>query len=785
MSQLSEELFQAALTELEFFKVLQRIATFCLSELGRQEVLALRPRADAEWLRNEHETLQEMVHLVQQGVPFPWSPVPDVRRHLQKSMIENALLLPTELVDVREFLQLSRRVRQELITLSELPRLKALGEQLYQNRLLERHISDTVDETGEVRDTASRELARIRADMRAVAARLRTRLRHILRRFVEDELAMEEFITQREGRFVVPIRVEHKHHIPGIIHGVSQTGATVFLEPAEIFELNNELALLADAERREVERILRVVTAEVGACAHEMRASLQLLAYLDSLYARARYALSDGGQKPLITDGGDIVLRDIVHPLLVATRGRSAVVPLSIEFRPESRGHLISGPNAGGKTVALKSIGLNLLLAFSGIFPLGQCRTAVVPIVTAIGDQQSIEQNLSTFSWQLVRLRNILAEAVPGTLVLIDEICAGTDPTEGAALAAAILQELLQRGMRFVVTTHQSSLKAFALHREGIQNDSLEFDHERLQPTYRFLPGVPGNSYAFAIAANFGLPSSLLEQAQHFLGSRHRELEESIAIVQQLQQRWQQLQQEAQQQAEQAQQLRQYYEQQLRQLQQRRAELVAQTRQELQHLFARAQAMVEQTIREIREQQRPLADVRRTFAQEREQLLQALQELAPEEEAAQGGSAPLSPGMWVKLQGTSSVGTVVSLDETHQIAVVDCNGRKLRVAVDKLQPVEVPPEAPSHAAWRTAAWNVPTSIDLRGMRVADALRAVDRFLADALQADALQVRIIHGTGTGALREALHQFLAKHPTVAAFRTADLGEGGAGVTIVTLR
>lgn len=783
MNQVREELFQAALIELEFHKVLQHIATFCLSELGREEVLSLRPQADVEWLRREHEMLDEIVRLVQQGIPFPWSPVPDVRRHLQKATIENALLLPTELVDVRELLQLSRRVRQELIRLQELPHLKALGEQLYQNRLLERHISDTVDETGGVRDTASRELARIRSEMRAVAARLRTRLRHILRRFVDDELAMDEFITQREGRFVVPIRVEHKHHIAGIIHGVSQTGATVFLEPAEIFELNNELALLADAERREVERILRVVTAEIGACAHEMRHTLQLLALLDSLYARARYALSDGGQKPLITDEGDIVLHDIVHPLLVAARGRSAVVALSVEFRPHSRGHLISGPNAGGKTVALKSIGLNLLLAFSGIFPLGTCRTPVVPIVTAIGDQQSIEQNLSTFSWQIVRLRNILAESAPGTLVLIDEICAGTDPTEGVALAAAILEELLQRGMRFVVTTHQSSLKAFALHREGIQNDSLEFDHAHLRPTYRFLPGVPGNSYAFAIAATFGLPPSILERAEHFLGYRHRELEESIAVVQQLQQRWQQLQREAEQYAEQAQQLRQHYEQQLRHLQRRRSELLAQTRKELQHLLQQAQAMVEQTIREIREQQRPLADVRRTFREQREQLLHALQDIAPEE--ASEKPMTLSPGMWVKLQGTSSIGTLVAVDETHQVAVVDCNGRKLHVPVEKLDPAEPPPEAASRAEVRATVWNVPASIDLRGMRVAEALRTVDRFLADALQGNALQVRIIHGTGTGALREAVHRLLATHPAVAAFQTADLSEGGAGVTIVTLR
>ncbi|MCS7177026.1 MAG: endonuclease MutS2 [Candidatus Kapabacteria bacterium] len=786
MKQVEQELVQAALTELEFPKVIQQIASLCLSELGREKVLELRPTTDLEWLQREHGILEEMVRLLRQGVPFPWTPVPDVRRQLRKSTIENAMLLPTELVDVRELLQLSRAVRQELIRQAELPLLRALGEQLYQNRLLERHISDAVDETGGVRDAASRELARIRAEMQRVAASLRTRLRRILRRFVEDELAMDEFITQREGRFVVPIRVEHKNHIPGIIHGVSQTGATVFLEPAEIFELNNELALLADAERREIERILRVLTAEVGSCAAELLHSLEILALLDSLYARARYAVLYGGQKPTIAEDGEIVLQQIVHPLLVAARGRSAVVPLDIEFRSTVRGHLISGPNAGGKTVALKSVGLNILLALSGIFPLGYCRTPVLTVLTAIGDQQSIEQNLSTFSWQVVRIRDILQCSGPRTLVLIDEICAGTDPTEGAALASAIIEELLHRQAYFVVTTHQSSLKVFALHREGIQNDSLEFDQARLQPTYRFLPGVPGNSYAFAIAANFGLPESLIRRAEAFLGSRHRELEEGIAAVQALRQQWQQLEREARERAERAQQLLQRYEEQLRHLQQRRTELLGQTRQEVRQLFQQAQSLIERTIREIREQQRPLNEIRQEFLQKREAILQALS--VPEEEpsgVASEVAASFAPGMWVRMEGMQTPGRILELDEHRRMAVVEFDGLKLHVGVEKLQPAKPPREGTARPTDDVPLVIAPTSVDVRGMRAIEAISTVDRFLAKALQGNALQVRIIHGKGTGALRQALHQFLATHPAVAEYRLADATEGGAGVTIVTLR
>ncbi|MCS7169545.1 MAG: Smr/MutS family protein, partial [Candidatus Kapabacteria bacterium] len=544
------------------------------------------------------------------------------------------------------------------------------------------------------------------------------------------------------------------------------------------------LALLADAERREIERILRVITAEIGSCAHQLLSSLELLSYLDSLYARARYAQLYGGQKPVVSDEADIILHNIVHPLLAAARGRGAVVPLSMEFRDATRGHLISGPNAGGKTVALKSVGLNLLLVLSGIFPLGACRTPVLHILTAIGDQQSIEQNLSTFSWQVVRIREILHRSGPETLVLIDEICAGTDPTEGAALAAAILEELLHRRSYFVVTTHQSSLKAFALHRDGVQNDSLEFDHERLQPTYCFLPGVPGNSYAFAIAANFGIPRRLLERAQSFLGERHRELEESIAAVQELRRRWQHYEEEARQQAEQAHQLRQRYEEQFRQLQQRRSELMARARQEVQQMLQQAQSLVEQTIRQIREQQRPLSDVRQEFTQGRDALLQAL-EVAGLPQGEERSPFSLAPGTWVRMEGMQSAGTVVSIDEQQQTALVEFAGIRLRVSVDKLRPAPPQKEEPPRPKVDYLSWNAASSIDLRGMRVAEALQAVDRFLSDALQGNIPRVRIIHGKGTGALRQALHQFLATHPAVAEYALADLSQGGAGVTIVTLR
>jgi DNA mismatch repair protein MutS2 len=478
------ELLALSLAELEFPKVVEYIAEFAFSELGADHIVRALPTPDTAWLRDEHTRVNEMTQMLSRGEIFPIDGLSDVRTLLQKSLITGAFLLPSEVLVVRDMVRASRLCKHFFAgQVQFMPMVCVMAEPLHENRLLEKHIAETMDDNGTIRDTASRELARIRREITDTTNRLRQRLQKLLKRVTDDDTAREEFITQREGRFVLPMKVEYKRNIPGIIHGVSQTGQTVFVEPAETFDMNNELSLLHNEEQREIERIMLVLTAELAQDARAFLQSLDILSHLDAVCAKARYANKYDGVKPDIVDNSEIELRAMRHPLLVHAKGVHSVVPLSITFGDGVQGHLISGPNAGGKTVALKCIGLSVAMTLAGFFPLGYCRTNYRAIFSAIGDKQSIEDDVSTFSSQMIRLREILSHCSQSALALIDEIAAGTDPQEGAALAVGTIESLVKRGAMFVVTTHQSSLKSYALSRSDISNASMAFNTDKMQPT--------------------------------------------------------------------------------------------------------------------------------------------------------------------------------------------------------------------------------------------------------------------------------------------------------------
>ena len=357
-----EILLHDTLIELEFPLVLEQVAKFSYSDLGREIILQAVPVEDVQWLRAEHERIEELRGLLARNEAIPLDGLTDIRPQLHKSLIQGAYLTPPELITVMEAIRSSRLLRAYFKQQENTPSLTDFCSILHESRFLEKHINDAIDETGMVRDSASRELANIRREIQETSAKLRSRLRKILQKVVEDDLAMEDYVTQREGRYVLPIKVEHKRQIPGVIHSVSQTGSTVFLEPSEIFESNNQLSMLYNEEQREIVRILSTLTAELGAEAREFLSSIDILANFDAIYSKAQYALKRQGIKPQILDENRIELRNVYHPLLQWSSG-SRPVPLSIEFTSDTRGHLISGPNAGGKTVALKSIGLNIAMA--------------------------------------------------------------------------------------------------------------------------------------------------------------------------------------------------------------------------------------------------------------------------------------------------------------------------------------------------------------------------------------------------------------------------------------
>jgi len=579
------------------------------------------------------------------------------------------------------------------------------------------------------------------------------------------------------------MKVENKRALPGIIHGISQTGSTVFLEPSEIIEMNNELSLLHNEEQREIYKILSNLTNEIGQEANKFLVSLSLIAHFDSLIAKAKYAVEFGGIKPDIISENYIYLKEIRHPLLVHTKGKKNVIPMSVEFNNNIRGHLISGPNAGGKTVALKSVGLNILMAISGIFPLGTCQTNFRYIFTSIGDQQSIENDLSTFSSQILRLKKIVENCNSDSLVLIDEIGSGTDPQEGAALASSILDTFLNVKLFFIATTHQSSLKTYALNKPEIENASLEFNQEKIKPTYKFLNGIPGNSYAFFLAQNIGLPVHIIDRAKSYLGSKQNELESSIQILQKYKADAQQFALELASEKLKYEKVRKEYDDKLGELKSKKSELINKAKIEADSILNAANSTIEKTIKDIKESQKPVVEIKNEFKAAKEKLENEVKLI--NKLNSNDGETPthLQPGDTVVLIGTNSKGTVIEAKDKQLNALVEFNGFKVKISYAELRcskPEKVVKDISNYIKFDTKA-----RLDVRGLRADETIKQLDEFIQNAIVNSLSMATIVHGKGTGALRQVIQQYLKDIDQISSFRLGELVEGGSGVTIVNFK
>ncbi|MFM8473907.1 MAG: endonuclease MutS2, partial [Candidatus Kapaibacterium sp.] len=725
-----DRLQQLSLQELEYPKVLSLVSTYAYSEKARASIVSVTPYTDAEPLRWELGAVRDMLGLIRSAETVPLEYTEDITPYVSKAQIPGAALSAPQIGDVLDVLQTTRRCRSYLVTRSEtVPTLASMVDAITEHRILEKHIGDAIDETGLVRDTATRELRDIRQEIVRTSARLRQKLTKLLSKLGDEDVLQDEYVTQRDGRFVVPLKTSNKRALPGIIHGVSQSGSTVFLEPADVFELNNELSLLQNAEQREILRILTMLTAEIGSAAAEIRMNQEVLTHLDVVHAKARYADAYGGIEPVIVDDGECEVRNVVHPLLVTGMPRSRVVPLSVRFDDKTHGYLVSGPNAGGKSVALKSIGLNIAMAVSGIFPLGECTTRICSFLVSIGDHQSIESNLSTFSSQILRLKHILDAADRGSLILVDEICSGTDPAEGSALACGIIDEFLSKGAQFIVTTHQSSLKSYALQREGIANASMEFDSAKLVPTYRFLPGIPGNSYAFELARSVRLSPSVLDTAMEYLGDKHGNLEKSIAKLQDFVRETEERLAGAREAERRAETKNREYEERFTAFTKKYRELIRAAQEEAAEVLRNASAHVERAVREAREQSREPKEIRADIERLREDLAKKLEK---EGALKRKDTAGFSVGDTVRLESSDQTGVIVKVhDDT---ALVDFNGMQFRVRQNELvrsrqQPKKSTSGYSSSPAFTKSA--VSATADLRGMRAGEAIAKLDQQISDA------------------------------------------------------
>lgn len=783
------ELQNTALKELEFNQVLELIAKYCLSDLGREIIYNHHPFDDKKLLEKELMQVEEFRNLFLKGEELPISSLMDIKDVIYRSRIANAVLGTSELLFILRLLRVSRLVKNYILSREEyLPIAYEPATHLIDNKLLEKHIDEAIDETGAVRDNASRQLSTIRKEINDKRAQLRRRIERLVKKYSEEEFTREEFFTIREGRFVLPIKVENKRTISGIIHGVSQTGSTVYVEPAEIIELNNDLSLLENEEKREIYRILSNLTSETGSNSNELIKSLDILAYFDSVAAKAKYSIEYNGFLPKLYDEKFLYLRDARHPLLVAAKGSKKVVPLSLELNSAKRGLLISGPNAGGKTVALKTIGLSVAMALSGIFPLGECGLSLSKIYTYIGDNQSIQNDLSTFSAQILRLKNIISEAFSDSIVLVDEIGSGTDPIEGAAIASGILETFSEMKMFYLTTTHQSSLKTYALNRDEIENASLEFDERNLKPTYKFLVGIPGNSYAFSLAKNIGLPEHVLGRARKYLDKKSNELEKGIKLLQEYQRKALQDLNKAQRQKAKADAILKEYQAKSEEFKKRKSELLANAREEALKVFERSNALIENTIREVREQNKTPKEIKQEFEKQKQEILN-IPEIKQTKKSTQSNSKEFEVNTYVYYPDNNSYGKIVELDNQKKTATVEINGIKFKLKTSLLEPATVDDAEKNEIVTSSGysshiKFDARSRLDIRGERVEIALRKVDEFISEAILGNINMITIIHGKGTGALRQAIQEYLRFHQSVISFRDGDLIEGGAGVTIVQL-
>ncbi|HEX6926313.1 MAG TPA: endonuclease MutS2 [Longimicrobiaceae bacterium] len=789
-----------ALEVLGYREALSIVGRMASSALGRAAVEGLSPSTDPGWIADELALVTEMSGLLRRDDGWGLPAIPDLHDAIRRLRVDGSVLEGEELRAASVLLSSSHTVRRSLLGQREqLPRLAAEAEPLADLPSVVAAIDRAIDENGEVKDDASPELARLRRAIGGARARIVARLNAYVASLPEAYRVPDTAVTIREGRYVIAIRREGRAEVGGIVHDESGTGATLFVEPPAAIEMMNELREMEAEAAREVRRILRELTASLRPHQEALSASLSALVRLDTVLARARYAASVVGVAPQM-EADRPAPYEVVngrHPLLLARS--SEVVPFDLRMDPSERTLVISGPNTGGKTVLLKAIGLISLLAQSGVIPPVSAGTRL-PIFRSvyadIGDEQSIEASLSTFSAHLKNLRETIQDADADSLVLIDEIGSGTDPVEGAALARAILQTLTRRGAFTVATTHLGDLKLIATEDERVVNASLQFDAERLEPTYRLLKGVPGRSYGLAIARRLGMPAQILEEAEAALPRGERDVARLLLELEAKEQRAEEAAARLERELAEVRARGEALEQRERQLREREKDAERRARQQARDLLLHARREVEQAIAEVRAaaDEAKLEEAARAARRRVEEAARAQRERVPRErprkrapEAESTATGPLEIGLRVRILSLGKVGTVVELRDGK--AMVETGGLRMLLPREDLSPLPPGDQQVAEKARRSPAGGgyidmtseASAEVDLRGLRVDELELALGRALDAALMSGLPSFRVIHGKGMGALRARVQELLRADPRVVRFRPGDRFEGGTGVTV----
>ena len=783
---------ERTLRVLEFTKIRDRLASKAMTDMGRERCEALVPSSNMTEIQRMQAETEEATVILQYVGASPLVPFSDVRASLTLAE-KGATLSPKALLEVAALMQSARAARKALDTERDnTPILKELAQRLSTLHNVEQDITNAIISEDEIADRASNELMDIRRHLRGANERIKEKLNQMIRSSEFQKYLQDPIVTMRNDRYCLPVKAEYRSSVPGLVHDQSSTGATLFIEPMAAVEMGNELKTWAAKEKQEIERILAALSAEIAPYADQLRETVETLAELDYIFAKGMLSREMNAVSPKLNQNGYINIIRGRHPLI----DREKVVPSNLWMGKDFTSLIITGPNTGGKTVTLKTVGLLTLMAQAGLqvpADLGTELAVFGQVFADIGDEQSIEQSLSTFSGHMTTIVSIMHEVTPDDLVLFDELGAGTDPTEGAALAQAILQRLLNIRVRTLATTHYSELKAFALSTKGVENASVEFDVETLRPTYRLSIGVPGKSNAFEISRRLGLPENLIDDAKKLLSSDSVRFEDVIANAEYHRQVAEREREIARQASAETVKLRDEAEKLRKQMEDQRENTIKKAKADARRIMEQTRRESESIIADLKrmkkEQQNPDAQVnaiRRRIENNvdnlSEGLLQKVDTGLPPKEVRKGDT--------VEILTIGSQGTVLAPANAKGEVEVQAGILKLKVNISQLRLVKQPDKPkpqPTSVHLKTGAMErtVRMECDVRGMALDEAIMTVDQYLDQAILAGMGEVSIIHGKGTGVLRSGIQQHLKHHMHVASCRLGVYGEGESGVTIVTLK
>ena len=790
------ELYEKSLAKLELYQVLELLAQCAGSTDGKAACMALRPTSDLEDVMELLAETSAASQLCDRKGNPNFSDVHDPNAALERAD-RGGSLQPKELLRIAGVLRSTRTIKSYCGDEDESTVLDPLFAALTPNKYLEDRIFGAILTEEEIADTASPALADIRRHMRVQSAKIRDGLQKIISSPSYAKFLREPIITIRQGRYVVPVKSEHKNDVPGLVHDVSSTGSTYFVEPMSAVNANNALRELELKEKKEIERILAELSAEAAAHREDISQSFRMLVRLDVIFAKARLAYRMRAGAPEMNDQGRVVLRNARHPLIDSKK----VVPISLRLGSDFDTMIITGPNTGGKTVTLKTIGLLTLMAECGLhIPAGDgsCLSTFDAILADIGDEQSIAQSLSTFSSHMRTIVDVVAQCDDRTLVLYDELGAGTEPAEGAALAIALIEFSRKMGSRVVATTHYAELKLYAMRTAGVINASCEFDVETLQPTYKLLIGIPGKSNAFAISAKLGLDEGILKEAADLVGKNDKDFEDVLTQLEQQRQQMESARIEAERLRQETEKIKQQSEAYQQELRTQKEKALEQARREAQSIIEDARRTANAAMDEIKalkKQLRENADVQ-DANQRQAELRRSLNEAESKLRGEQAQRIRPEPSRGILIGdtvellklGTKASVIAINKDGSYQLqaGILKMNAKPDEVyLLENENPYKQKNPRPAHSGREMKMAAMASEVDLRGMDSVEAICVLDRYLDEAMRSNLQSVRIIHGKGTGTIRASVQEALRKNKFIKKFRLGVYGEGEDGVTIAEFK